>query len=61
MSLLSVYAVIRLIRLASARLEEMTAERGILVDHSTFYCWTIHQMSLLDKVFRHYKLPVGHQ
>lgn len=39
-------------------LEEMMAERGILVDHSTLYRWVIRLAPLLNKAFRRYKLAV---
>ncbi|SUY92938.1 Uncharacterised protein [Buttiauxella agrestis] len=40
-------------------LEDMMAERGILVDHSTLYRWVIRLVPLLDKAFRRRKHPVG--
>ena len=40
-------------------LEEMMAERGITVDHSTLHRWVIRLVPLLDKVFRRHKRPVG--
>ena len=40
-------------------LEEMMAERGILVDHSTLHRWVIRLMLLLDKAFRRHKRSVG--
>lgn len=40
-------------------LEEMMAERGIIVDHSTLHLWVIRLEPLLDKAFRRYKRPVG--
>jgi transposase-like protein len=40
-------------------LEEMMAERGILVDHSTLYRWIIRLTPLLSKAFRRYKRAVG--
>ncbi len=40
-------------------LEEMMAERGIIVDHSTLHQWVIRLVPLLDKAFRRYKRPVG--
>lgn len=40
-------------------LEEMMAERGISVDHSTLHRWVIRMVSLLDKAFRRHKRPVG--
>ncbi len=42
-------------------LEEMMAERGIVVDHSTLHRWVIRLVPLLDKVFRQHKRPVGRQ
>lgn len=40
-------------------LEDMMAERGITVDHSTLHRWVIRLVPLLDKVFRRHKRPVG--
>jgi transposase-like protein len=40
-------------------LEEMMAERGILVDHSTLYRWIIRLTPLLNKAFRRNKRAVG--
>ena len=40
-------------------LEEMMAERGILVDHSTLYRWIIRLTPLINKAFRRYKRAVG--
>lgn len=45
--------------LSLRNLEEMMAERGIMVDHSTVYRWVIRLTPLLDKAFRRYKRPVG--
>ncbi|MGA9605803.1 MAG: IS6 family transposase [Rouxiella badensis] len=45
--------------LSLRNLEEMMAERGIIVDHSTLHRWVIRLVPLLDKVFRRYKRPVG--
>ncbi len=45
--------------LSLRNLDEMMAERGIVVDHSTLYRWVIRLTPLLDKVFRRYKRPVG--
>lgn len=39
--------------------EEMMAERGILVDHSTVHCWAIKMLPVLEKAFRRYKKAVG--
>lgn len=35
-------------------LEEMMAERGIVVDHSTPHRWVIRLIPLLDRTFRWY-------
>ena len=40
-------------------LEEMMAERGILVDHSTLYRWIIRLIPLINKAFRRYQRAVG--
>lgn len=40
-------------------LEEIMAERGIVVDHSTLQRWVIHLVPLLDKAFRRHKRTVG--
>ncbi|KTA87064.1 hypothetical protein VO71_20370, partial [Aeromonas salmonicida subsp. smithia] len=40
-------------------LEEMMAERGILVDHATLYRWVIRLTPLLDKAFRRNKQAPG--
>jgi putative transposase len=45
--------------LSSRNLEEMMAERGIAVDHSTVYRWVIKLLPLFEKTFRKYKRPVG--
>ncbi|WP_272516429.1 MULTISPECIES: IS6 family transposase [unclassified Providencia] len=45
--------------LSLRNLEEMMAERGIEVDHSTLHRWVIRLIPLVDKAFRRYKLPVG--
>ncbi|ENM3802574.1 IS6 family transposase [Vibrio cholerae] len=42
-------------------LEEMMAERDILVDHSTLYRWIIRLTPLLDKAFRRHKRAVGNR
>lgn len=39
--------------------EEMMAERGIFVDHSTLHRWVIRLVPLLDKTFRRHKRSVG--
>ncbi len=45
--------------LSLRNLEEMMAERGILVDHYTLYRWVIRLVPLLDKTFRLRKRPIG--
>ena len=40
-------------------LEEMMAERGIAVDHSTVHRWVIKLVPLFEKAFRRHKRPVG--
>jgi len=40
-------------------LEEMMAERGIAVDHSTVHRWVIKLVPLFEKTFRRHKRPVG--
>src|SRR5476651_1108524 len=40
-------------------LEEMMAERGIEIDHSTVHRWVIKLVPLFEKTFRKYKRPVG--
>ncbi len=45
--------------LSLRNLEEMMAERGIFVDHSTLYCWVIRLVPSLDKAFRRRKRFVG--
>jgi putative transposase len=40
-------------------LEEMMAEHGIQVDHSTVHRWAIKLLPVLEKAFRHHKRPVG--
>ena len=45
--------------LSLRNLEEMMAERGIVVDHSTLHRWVIRLVPLLDKAFRRHKRPVG--
>ncbi|OWF75959.1 IS6 family transposase [Yersinia rohdei] len=44
--------------LSLRNLEEMMAERGIVVDHSTLHRWVIRLVPLLDKVFRRHKRAV---
>jgi transposase-like protein len=45
--------------LSLRNLEEMMAERGIIVDHSTLHRWIIRLVPLLDKAFRRHKRSVG--
>lgn len=45
--------------LSLRNLEEMMAERGIVVDHSTLHRWVIRLVPLLDKAFRRHKRTVG--
>lgn len=45
--------------LSLRNLEEMMAERGIVVDHSTLHRWVIRLVPLLDKAFRLHKRHPG--
>ncbi|WP_168787970.1 IS6 family transposase [Paraburkholderia aromaticivorans] len=45
--------------LSLRNLEEMMAERGIAVDHSTVHRWAIKLLPVLDKAFRCRKRSVG--
>ncbi len=45
--------------LSLRHLEEIMAERGISVDHSTVHRWAIKLLPALQKVFRRYKRQVG--
>ena len=45
--------------LSLRNLEEMMAERGIIVDHSRLHRWVIRLVPLLDKVFRRHKRNVA--
>ena len=45
--------------LSLRELEEIMAERGIIVDHSTLHRWVIRLVPLLDKAFRRHKRRVG--
>ena len=45
--------------LSLRNLEEMMAERGIIVDHSTLHRWVLRLVPLLNKAFRQHKRPVG--
>ncbi|WP_429557460.1 IS6 family transposase [Paraburkholderia youngii] len=40
-------------------LEEMMAERGVEVDHSSVHRWVIKLVPLFEKAFRRHKRPVG--
>jgi len=45
--------------LSVRNLEEMMAERGIEVDHSTVHRWAIKLLPVSEKTFRRRKRPVG--
>src|SRR5471032_3167131 len=45
--------------LSLRHLEEMKAERGVSVDHSTVHRWAIKLLLVLEKEFRRCKRPVG--
>jgi putative transposase len=45
--------------LSLRHLEEMMAERGFEVDHSSVYRWVIKLVPLFEKAFRRYKRPLG--
>lgn len=45
--------------LSLRNLEEMMAERGVFVDHSTLHRWVIRMVPLLDKAFRRHKRHTG--
>jgi putative transposase len=45
--------------LSLRNLEEMMAERGVGVDHSSVHRWVIKLVPLLEKAFRRNKRPVG--
>jgi transposase-like protein len=45
--------------LSLRHLEEMMAERGISVDHSTVHRWALKLLPVLEKAFRGRKRPVG--
>lgn len=45
--------------LSLRNLEEMMAERGITVDHSTLHRWVLRLVPLLDKAFRRHKRAMG--
>ena len=45
--------------LSLRNLEEMMAERGVEVDHSSVHRWVIKLVPLFEKAFRKHKRPVG--
>ncbi|PHM53526.1 transposase [Xenorhabdus hominickii] len=45
--------------LSLRNLEEMMAERGVHVDHSTLYRWVLRLTPLLNQAFRRHKRQVG--
>src|ERR1700685_558481 len=45
--------------LSLRHLEQMMAERGIDVDHSTVHRWAIKVLPVLEKAFRRHKRAVG--
>ena len=45
--------------LSLRNLEEMMAERGVEVDHTTVHRWSLKILPVLAKVFRRRKRPVG--
>src|ERR1700722_5993665 len=45
--------------LSLRHIEEMVAERGIEVDHSTVHRWALKLLPVLEKAFRRHKRPVG--
>ncbi|EDT42420.1 Transposase and inactivated derivatives-like protein [Burkholderia ambifaria MEX-5] len=45
--------------LSRRHLEEMMAERGLSVDHSTVHRWALKMLPRLEKAFRCRKRPVG--
>ncbi|CRX97115.1 putative transposase remnant [Yersinia enterocolitica] len=45
--------------LSLRNLEEIMAERGVIVDHSTLHRWVIRLVALLDKAFRRHKRKLG--
>lgn len=44
--------------LSLCNLEEMMAERGVLVDHATVHRWAVKMLPVLAQVFRRRKHPV---
>lgn len=45
--------------LSLRHLEQMMAERGVEVDHSTVHRWALKLLPLFEKKFRKFKRPVG--
>ena len=45
--------------LSFRQIEEMMAERGVFVDHSTLHRWSIKMLPVLTAMFRQRKRPVG--
>jgi putative transposase len=45
--------------LSLRKLEEMMAERGVLVDHATVHRWSLKMLPVPAKVFRRRKHSVG--
>ena len=45
--------------LSFRNIEEMMAERGVFVDHSTLHRWSIKMLRVLTATFRRRKRPVG--
>ncbi len=45
--------------LSYRQIEEIMAERGLEVDHSTINRWVLRYAPLLEKEFRQFKAPVG--
>ena len=45
--------------LSLRNLEDMMAERGVSVDHSTVHRWAVKLLPVLEKAFRLRKRPVG--
>ena len=45
--------------LSFRNIEEMMAERGVVVDHSTLHRWSMKMLPVLAAAFRRRKRPVG--
>ena len=45
--------------LSFRNIEEMMAERGVFVDHSTLHRWSMKMLPVLAAAFRRRKRPVG--